>query len=59
MALALALLTGTVYGQATEPIEQLLCGHLMDAGLPANLATAAMAVCALTSSSHEAAAFTL
>jgi hypothetical protein len=59
MALSLALLTGIVGGQATEPVEQLLCDHLMQTGLPANLATAAMAVFALTGSSHEAAAFTV
>jgi len=57
MALSLALVAGIVYGQATEPTEELLCDHLRHAGLPADLATAAMAVFALTWSSHEAAAF--
>jgi hypothetical protein len=59
MALSLALLVARVCREPTEVLEEQLCDVAARTGFFGNLATAAMALYALTGSQHEAAALTI
>jgi len=59
LALSLALILAHVYHEPNEGLERCLCDEIARKGSPANPATTAMALYALTGSHHAAAAVTI
>jgi hypothetical protein len=59
LALSLTLIAMRAHHRPADDIERAVCAHVAEAGLPANLASNALALYALTGSRHEYAALAL